>query len=122
MNKQLQQISLTEKHGVSSECLEDLLKCLSLEKIDSLLESVGKSAGSKKADAFAALPKAVAALAKVNPDTENTVSVLVRVAELAKEETGLSFGALADPAQAKSLQDLLDHGLAVFFWDKNSEA
>ena len=118
MDNQIQQISITEKHGVSSECLADLLKYLSLDQTDYLLDSVGKSAGDKKPDAFAALPKAVAALEKVKPDTENTVAILIRVAELAKEETGLSLGALADPAQAKSLQDLLDHGLAEFFWKK----
>lgn len=119
-DQQVEQIGLAEKHGITSEHLSDLLKYLSSEEAGSLLDSVGKAAGSKKADAFAALPKAVAALEKVRPDAENTVSVLARVAELAKEETGLSFGALSDPAQAKSLQDLLDHGLAEFFWDKKS--
>jgi hypothetical protein len=108
---------LIEKHGVKSECLTDLLKYLNPEQIDSLLGSVGKAAGEKKQDAYAALPKAAAALEKARPDADNTVSVLVRVAELAKEETGLSFGALADPAQAKSLQDLLEYGLAEFFWN-----
>lgn len=122
MNKQVQQVDLTEKHGITSEHLSDMLKYLSPEQVDFLLVSVGKSAGNKKADAFAALPKAVAALEKVKPDTENTVSVLIRVSELAKEDSGLSLGALADPAQAKSLQDLLDHGLAEFFWDKKPDA
>ena len=109
---------LIEKYGVASEDLSALLKYLDPEEVDSLLGSVGKAAGNKKEDAFAALPKAVAVLEKVKPDTKNTVTVLTRVAQLAKEDAGLSFGALADPAQAKSLQDLLDHGLAEFFWNK----
>lgn len=122
MNEQLQQINLIEKHGVTSEHLADLLIYLSPEQADFLLVSVGKAAGNKKSDAYDALPKVVAALEKVKPDTENTVSILIRIAELAKEESGLSFGALADPAQAKSLQDLLDYGLAEFFWDKKPDA
>ncbi len=105
---------LTRKYGVTFECLVDILNYLSLEQVDSLLRAVTEAAQDEKKSAYAALPGVVAALEKIKPDAENTVSVLCKIAKIAGKETGKSFESLSSPEQAQALQNTLDYNLAGF--------
>lgn len=107
MEKTLQAVGLNEKYGVTSEYLKSLSEYLNPEQIDNLLGSVGESAGNNKPHAYRSLPKIVGALKEINSSPENTVSVLIALAETSKEETGLAFETFSEPTAAKALHDVL---------------
>jgi len=101
-------VSLAEKYDVSFECLTDLLKHLNLDQINSLLYSIDQSAGSKKATAQKALLKALKTLEKIEKDIEKNVSILSEIAEIAEEDAGAVYEALAKPKTARSLFNALN--------------
>ena len=107
MEKTLQAVSLNEKYGISSEYLMSLSEHLSPEQIDTLLGAVGEEAGDNKPQAYRALPKIIKTLKEINSTPENTVSVLIALAETSKNETGLAFETFSEPTAAKALHDVL---------------